>query len=132
MEARGIEVKDIRLPVSAGVAGAVASSGAIVNVADASKDARFNPEFDQKTGYRTRSVLCVPVHDREGSVIGVTQAINNLEGAFSAEDIELVRAISSQIGVALENAKLHASTLSMKNYLESVQENISNSILTAG
>ena len=130
MEARGVEMKEIRLPMTAGLAGSVASTGDIVNIADAYKDARFNPEFDHKTGYRTRSVLCVPVHDRDGRVIGVTQAINKLNGVFDDEDIDLLRAISSQIGIALENAKLHASTLSMKNYLESVQESISNSILT--
>jgi len=114
----------------AGLAGAVACEGEVVNVADAYHDARFNPEFDYKTGYKTRSVLCVPVHDREGRVIGVTQAINKLQGVFDAADVDLLRAISSQIGVALENATLHASTLDMKNYLESVQESISNSILT--
>jgi adenylate cyclase len=130
MAARGMEVKEIRLPMRAGLAGAVACEGEVVNVADAYHDARFNPEFDYKIGYRTRSVLCVSVHDREGRVIGVTQAINKLQGVFDAEDVDLLRAISSQIGVVLENATLHASTLNMKNYLESVQESISNSILT--
>ena len=102
----------------------------MVNIPDAYQDSRFNSAFDQKSGYRTRSVLCMPVFDREGKVAGVTQAINKLDGVFDEEDVDLLRAVSSQIGVSLENAKLHANTLQMKNYLESVQQSISNAILT--
>jgi len=130
MEAHGSGLKEIRFPVGAGLAGHAAATGDIVNIADAYLDDRFNPEFDRRTGYRTRSVLCVPVFNRDGRITGVTQAINKLEGRFDDEDVELLRAISSQIGVALENAKLHARTVEMKNYLESVQESISNAILT--
>lgn len=130
MEAHGSELKEIRFPASAGLAGHAASNGEIVNISDAYEDPRFNPAFDQKSGYRTKSVLCVPVLGRDGRINGVTQAINKVGGVFDNEDIELVRAIASQIGVAVENAKLHASTLNMKNYLESVQQSISNCILT--
>ncbi len=130
MEARGSELKEIRFPMAAGLAGHVATTGEVLNIEDAYEDQRFNPDFDRKSGYRTRSVLCVPVFDRDGHLTGVTQAINKFDGAFSGEDIDLLRAIGSQIGVALDNAKLHASTVNMKNYLESVQQSISNAILT--
>ena len=130
MEAHGSDLKEIRLPSTAGLAGHAASTGEIVNIPDAYQDERFNADFDKKTGYRTRSVLCMPVFDREGRVAGVTQAINELDGIFDEEDVDMLRAVSSQIGVSLENAKLHANTLQMKNYLESVQQSISNSILT--
>ncbi len=130
MEAHGSELQEIRFPVSIGLAGHVATTGEIVNVADAYQDPRFNPEFDRRSGYRTRSLLGVPVVDREGRIIGVTEAINKSNGDFDADDVDLLRAVASQIGVALENAKLHASTLGMKNYLESVQQSIASAIIT--
>ena len=131
MEAHGSSLKEIRFPVTAGLAGHTARTGQVINIADAYEDARFNPAFDQATGYHTRSVLCVPTFDREGKVMGVTQAINKLGGErFGDEDAAMLRAVSSQIGVAVENAQLYARTVSMKNYLQSVQESISNSILT--
>ena len=131
MEADGSALKEIRFPVTAGLAGHCARDGEVVNVRDAHEDARFNPEFDKQTGYRTRTVLCVPVIGRDGNVTGVTQAINKVGGAaFEEGDVELLKAISAQIAVAVENAQLYARTVSMKNYLDSVRESISNGILT--
>ena len=91
---------------------------------------RFNPEVDRETGYITRNVLSTPVINREGKTIGVTQAINKKDGTFEKGDEELLRALSSQIAVALENAKLYKAAIGMKNYLASVQESITNGILT--
>ena len=131
MEAEGSNLKEIRFPVTAGLAGHCAREAEVVNVRDAHEDPRFNPEFDKRTGYRTRSVLCVPVIGRDGNVTGVTQAINKIGGgAFEEGDVELLKAIGSQIAVALENAQLYARTVNMKNYLESVRESITNGILT--
>ncbi|MEM7292565.1 MAG: GAF domain-containing protein [Pseudomonadota bacterium] len=130
MEGQGVDSREIRVPITKGLAGAVASTGETLNIADAYEDERFNPEFDRRLGYRTRSVLCVPVCTREGKVSGVIQAINKDQGDFNDEDIDLLGAIAAQISIALENAKLHAETLNAKNYLHSVQESISNSIVT--
>jgi len=131
MEARGAGLAEIRFPASVGLAGYTVTTGRVTNVADAHEDPRFNARFDKETGYRTRSVLCVPVIGRAGKPIGVVQAINKLDGAtFLAEDEELLRAIGSQISVALENAQLHARTVEMKNYLESIQQSISNAIVS--
>ena len=102
----------------------------MLNIPDAYEDERFNPAFDKQMNYRTRSVLCVPVLDRDEKVTGVTQAINRVGGPFDANDVAFLKAISSQIGVAVENAQLYARTAAMKNYLESVQQSISNSIIT--
>ena len=102
----------------------------MLNIADAYKDPRFNPAVDKETGFRTRSVICSPVINREGKTIGVIQGINKKEGVFDEEDEDLLQALSSQTAVALENAQLYEMTLSMKNYLESVQESITNSIIT--
>ena len=130
MDAHGSELKEIRFPASRGLAGHVATTGEVLNIADAYGDARFNPEIDRRTGYRTRTVLAAPVLDREGRVIGVTQAINKQEGRFEEADEEMLEALCSQIAVALENAQLYANTVSMRNYLENVQQSISNAILT--
>lgn len=130
MEASDTEVKEIRFPANCGLAGHTAMTGEVVNIADAYQDPRFNPQIDKQTNYRTRSVLCVPVVDREGRVSGVTQAINRSGGPFGIEDIAFLRAISSQIGVAVANAQLYDRAAAMRNYLHSVQQSISNSIVT--
>jgi len=58
--AQGVDVIEIRFPLGVGIAGTVGKTGEIVNIADAYEDARFNPEFDKKTGFRTKSILCIP------------------------------------------------------------------------
>ena len=104
----------------------------MVKIRDAYEDARFNRAFDQQTDYRTRSVLCVPVINREERITGVIQCLNKREGVFDDDDVLLLQAIASQIGVSLENAQLHARTVEMRNYLESVQQSIASCILTLG
>ncbi|MBI4640445.1 MAG: GAF domain-containing protein, partial [Candidatus Tectomicrobia bacterium] len=128
--AQGAEIAEIRFPRSAGLAGYVASTGQVLNIKDAYEDPRFNQAVDRETGFRTRAVLCMPLLNPQGEIVGVTQTINKRGGVFEQEDENLLRALSSQIAVALENAQLYARTVNMKNYLESVQESISNSILT--
>jgi adenylate cyclase len=128
--AQGEEISEIRFPASQGLAGYAVASGKILNVEDAYAHPLFNPDVDKKTGFKTRSVICAPVINREGKIIGVTQAINKKKGVFDSEDEELLRAFSSQISVTLENAQLYEMTLDMKNYLESIHQSITNSILT--
>ena len=129
-KAQGAEVVEIRFPCTLGLAGYVVSSGELLNVPDAYADSRFNPAIDQATGFWTRTVLCAPVRNREGAIIGVTQVMNKQGGVFDQEDESLLQALTSQIAVALENAQLYARTVEMKNYLENVQESISISLMT--
>ncbi|UCD32644.1 MAG: GAF domain-containing protein [Desulfobacterales bacterium] len=128
--AEGTESAEIRFPCSEGLSGHAVSTGEVLNIADAYQDPRFNPAVDKETGFRTKSVICSPVINREGKTIGVIQGINKKEGVFDDEDEDLLQALSSQTAVALENAQLYEMTLNMKNYLESVQESITNSIIT--
>ena len=121
---------EIRLPNHVGIAGTVFTSGKTVNIPHAYADLRFNPGFDKQTGYFTRSILCVPVISKEGKVIGVTQCLNKRGGAFSAEDEQRLRAFTSQVAVALENAKLFDDIQNIKNYNESMLESMSNGVLT--
>lgn len=128
--AQGTEMAEIRFPMTLGLAGHAACTGTIVNISDAYLDSRFNQSVDRETGYRTRSILCVPVLNRDGKIIGVTQAINKHSGCFEQDDEEMIQALSSEIAVALENAQLYERTLHMKNYLAGVQDSITSGIIT--
>ena len=128
--AQGMTLQEIRIPCSVGLAGHVVRTGETVSIPDAYADPRFNPDQDCTTGYRTRTVLAAPVINTRGEIIGVTQAINKREGRFEREDEEILRALSTQISMALENAQLYERTRSIRNYLNRIHESITNGILT--
>lgn len=127
---QNLDAIQIRLPNHLGIAGTVFTSGQAINIPHAYADLRFNPAFDKKTGFFTRSILCVPIINKVGKIIGVTQALNKQGGAFTAEDESRLRAFTAQISIALENAKLFADVHNMKNYNESMLESMSNAVLT--
>ncbi len=126
----GLESMQIRLPSNVGIAGAVFESGKTINIPHAYADLRFNPEFDRKTGFFTRSILCVPVVNKVGRTIGVTQVLNKRGGPFSSDDEARLRAFTAQVSIALENAKLFADVQEMKNYNEAMLESMSNGVVT--
>ncbi len=105
--AQGVEVIEIRFPVGVGVAGTVGRTGEIINIPDAYADRRFNPEFDRKTGFRTKSILCAPLRNTHGEIIGAIQVLNKSTGPFGSEDEILLTALSSHAAVAIENADLY-------------------------
>src|SRR5277367_2766203 len=88
--------KEIRVKLGHGIAGTVAKTGEVINISDAYQDERFNREVDLTTGYRTRTVLCVPMRDAVGEVTGVLQALNKRQGSFGEEDTELLLALGGQ------------------------------------
>ena len=98
---------EIRIPLGAGIAGAVAASAAPIRIRDAYADPRFNPEVDAGTGYRTRSILGVPMLNTRGEPVGVIQALNRRDGDFGDEDEELLQALAGPAASAIENAVLH-------------------------
>ena len=126
----GLSSFEIRLPNSAGIAGAVFTSGKTINIPHAYADLRFNPAFDKQTGYFTRSMLAVPVVNKTGKVIGVTQVLNKAGGPFDHEDESRLKAFTAQIAIGLENAKLFNDVQSMKNYSESMLQSMSNGVIT--
>jgi adenylate cyclase len=126
----GLQAAEIRLPNHLGIAGAVFTSRQSVNIPYAYADLRFNPAFDKKTGFFTRSILCVPVINKEGKIIGVTQVLNKRGGPFTAEDEARLKAFTAQVSIALENAKLFDDVQNMKNYSESMLESMSNGVIT--
>lgn len=127
---QGLDTAEIRIPNTAGIAGAVFTSGETINIPHAYADLRFNPAVDKMTGYFTRSILCVPVVNKEGKTIGVTQVLNKLGGVFTDEDESRLKAFSAQVSIGLENAQLFKDVQSMKNYNESMLESMSNGVVT--
>jgi len=127
---QGLGATNIRLPNHLGIAGAVYTSGKTINIPYAYADLRFNPAFDKQTGYFTRSILCCPVLNKDGKVIGVTQVLNKKGGPFNDEDEQRLTAFTSQIAIGLENAQLFADVQQMKNYNESMLESMSNAVVT--
>jgi adenylate cyclase len=127
---QGLEAMQIRLPNHLGIAGAVFTTEKSINIPYAYADLRFNPAFDKKTGFFTRSILCVPVINKQGKTIGVTQVLNKRGGPFTNEDEARLRAFTAQVSIALENAKLFADMQNMKNYNEAMLESMSNGLIT--
>lgn len=103
----GLEQQEIRIPTSRGIAGFVARSGEVVNLKDVYADERFEREVDRRLNYQTRTMLCVPVRNKDGHVIGVLQLLNKRDGTFNASDEHFLSAISDHVALALENARLH-------------------------
>ncbi len=128
--AMGDSLGEIRLPNHLGIAGTVFTSDKTINIPYCYADLRFDPSFDKQTGYFTRSLLCVPLHNKDGDVIGVTQVLNKRGSTFTDEDEQRLKAFTAQISVALENAKLFEDVQTMKNYNESMLESMSNGVIT--
>ncbi|XP_042242030.1 dual 3',5'-cyclic-AMP and -GMP phosphodiesterase 11-like [Homarus americanus] len=102
------EKEEIRIPWGSGVVGYTAQSGAMVNIPDAYQDPRFNPNIDGMTGYKTRSMLCMPIKDSAGEVIGVAQVINKHQGqVFTSTDEKVFESYLQFCGIGLRNAQLY-------------------------
>jgi len=128
--AMGESLGEIRLPNTAGIAGTVFTSGESVNIPYAYADLRFNPSFDRQTGFFNRSILCVPIVNKFGKCIGVTQVLNKKGGVFTSEDESRLKAFTAQVSIALENAKLFDDIQNMKNYSEGMLQSMSNGVIT--
>ncbi|MCP3952722.1 MAG: GAF domain-containing protein [Desulfobacterales bacterium] len=126
----GLGTTEIRFPNHMGIAGAVFTNGKTIKIPYAYADLRFNPAFDKQTGYFTRSILCVPVINKHGRTIGVTQALNKRGGPFTDGDEARLKAFTAQVSMALENATLFEDVQNKKNYIESMLNSMSNGVIT--
>ena len=103
---KGKMLKSNYVELGQGFAGWVAENKETLKVDDCYADPRFNPDFDKKTGFRTRNMLCTPMI-RKGELIGVIQVINKKdEEAFSDQDISFFTALAAQCAIAIENSRL--------------------------
>ena len=128
--AEGVGKSVIKFPNHMGIAGNVFTTGQSLNIPHAYADLRFNPGFDRSTGYFTRSMLCTPVVNKEGKRIGVCQVLNKREGPFTDEDQKRLAAFTSQISMAIENAKLFNDVQNEKNYSLGMLSSMSNGVIT--
>ncbi|EGD82484.1 hypothetical protein PTSG_11971 [Salpingoeca rosetta] len=95
-------------PATTGIAGHVATTGETLNIHDAYADDRFNRAIDDKTGFKTRNILCTPIFDNNDEVIAVTQLINKHgDGPFTERDVKSLNVFAGYCGLALHNAQLH-------------------------
>lgn len=126
--AQGDTVEEIRVGLGDGIAGWVAESGRQVNVKDAYRDPRFNPEWDRLNGYRTTSLLCQPVRNREGELMGVAQVLNKRQGYFTVDDAMMLRTIMAMAAISIVNARLYNALLARNLDLLEAQRELSNRI----
>ncbi len=96
-----IELRSI--PIGTGIAGAAARTGETIRIDDAYADPRFNPDFDRRTGFRTRSILCLPIRNQDDEVFAVTQLLNRKDGRpFDENDETRFSDFAKSLGVILE------------------------------
>ena len=117
-------VPGIRIPMKTGFVGYSIETGTSIIIEDAYNDERFNPSNDQKTGYRTKSIISVPFSNNDGKIIGAYQAVNKMTESelFTEKDLEYLSLAASYSGKSLESVMLH-------NEIEETQKEI---ILTMG
>ena len=101
-----------------------------MNIPFAYADLRFNPSFDKQTGFFTRSILCVPIVNKENRTIGVTQVLNKKGGIFTDEDEQRLKAFTAQVSIDLENSKLFDDVRRVKKYNDSMLASMSNGVVT--
>jgi len=149
----GGELKEIRIPRTAGFAGMVAQSGEPLMISfDIYDDPRSKvaKETDQKTGYRTCSMLCMPVFNNNDELIGVTQLVNKKrqgefpkynpadwpkapecwKASFNRSDQEFMQIFNIQAGVALQNAKLFAEVKQQQQMQKDILRSLSNGVIS--
>jgi len=147
------ELKEIRIPLGAGFAGQVATSGEPVNLSFDLYDhpnSQTSKDTDKRSGYRTCSMLCMPVKNGDGELIAVTQLINKLKqgeyppydpeswptapdcwkAGFDRSDQEFMEAFNIQAGVALQNAKLFATIKQQEQMQRDILRSLSDGVIS--
>ena len=125
---QGDEIRSIRLKVGDGVAGHVARTGKPLHVKDAYKDPRFNPEHDKASGYRTKSILAVPMKNHLGRTIGVIQVLNKRTGEFTDADAVVLTALATQAAISIDNSRLFSSVTQKNMELVSIKEQLEHRV----
>ncbi len=104
--ALGMESEEIRFNADKGIAGHVLKTGETIKIEDAYNDGRFNKEIDKHTGYKTHNILCMPIRNIKYEIIGVFQVLNKKDGEFNESDEDILLAIGTNAGIAVENSML--------------------------
>uniref|UniRef100_A0A8C7MD91 Phosphodiesterase n=1 Tax=Oncorhynchus kisutch TaxID=8019 RepID=A0A8C7MD91_ONCKI len=102
------EEVELRIPADQGIAGHVATTGKILNITDAYSHPLFYRAVDDSTGFRTRNILCFPIKDEHGEVIGVAELVNKTNGPwFTRLDEDLATAFSIYCGISIAHSLLY-------------------------
>ena len=115
--ALGVEGGTLYIPDNAGIVGTVIQSGETIRVDDAYNDDRFDSSVDKKSGYRTNTLLTVPLLDGDGRLIGCFQGINRNEGFFDEDDEDILGQLGIQAAIALRNTRERARLISTHRQL---------------
>ena len=113
--------REIRIPVVRGLAGQCAQTRRLINISDAYADDRFDLEIDKQTGFRTRSILTVPLLAYDGELIGVIQVLNKRARSFDVEDEQIALALASHAAVAIKRGRLIEDQLMRKKLERDLQ-----------
>jgi signal transduction histidine kinase len=117
------EGKEIRLPLDGrSFAAEVARTGTLLRIDEPYADPRFDPSVDARTGYRTRSILVVPIDSRDGRRLGVLQAVNHADGPFGEDDERYAVSLATSAGIALEYVELSAELVAERLRVVKVAE----------
>jgi len=134
--AQGLEGQmKIRIPLaSTSIVSLTARTAQVVNIPDAYADSRFDSDVDKITGYLTRNILCVPMHNRDGEVIGVFEVLNKVGGPFTAEDEEWLQGLAACAAGLIEQAQAYQE---IEHFVDKTLETLAQTIdkrdpLTAG
>ncbi|HPW55447.1 MAG TPA: SpoIIE family protein phosphatase [Thermoanaerobaculaceae bacterium] len=114
-------VEGLQVKVGEGIVGTVAAEGQPVVLDDPYSDCRFDRRFDTVTGFRTRSLLTVPVRDRDGQLVAVLQLLNHRDGRFRTGDVDFLAELGVPFAVALATARLHAEIVEREKLAEEVR-----------
>jgi len=119
--AQGIGNGALTLPVGEGIVGAVAASGRAEILNAPYDDPRFDPRVDRVTGFHTRSLLTVPVRDRNGELTAVLQLLNHRGAGFSDEDVGFLAELGVPFAIALTTARMHAEIVARERIGEELR-----------
>jgi len=114
----GIHQKEIRIPIDTGIAGEVALNNEYQIIDNPYTHPKFNQKVDRVTGYRTRNILCVPMANINGEVIGVFQILNKKDGTFTPDDAQFLGTMAVSTGIAIENSLLREE---LKHQVEKIK-----------
>lgn len=122
-----IKNKEIRFPAGKGIAGWVIETGSSQIIDDAYYHPKFIKDIDNQTGFITKNILCVPIRNLQGEVVGAFEMLNKKTGAFNKEDEDFLNILAVSIGIAIENLTTQNELNHQIKDLRQSYENLYNS-----
>jgi serine phosphatase RsbU (regulator of sigma subunit) len=119
--ADGVEGRTLKVRCGEGIVGTVAQTGEPILLDDPYSDPRFDPSFDRKTGFTTRSLLTVPIRDHRGELVALLQLLNHHRGHFDAEDVAFLAELGVPFAIALRAARMHGEIVRRERLQEELR-----------